>query len=85
MLLDHCYAFGLLLYPSGLKKFLEEGDPCDLLWPALDPPLGPKNTNLVEDVFREECKNDSANQRQGQPSYLNMLEAIEILSPIKFH
>ena len=28
MLLDHCYAFGLLLEPSGLKKkFLEEGDP----------------------------------------------------------
>ena len=22
MLLDHCYAFGLLLYPSGLKSFL---------------------------------------------------------------
>ena len=28
MFLDHCYAFGLLLYPSGLKKkFLKEGDP----------------------------------------------------------
>ena len=28
MLLDHYYAFGLLPYPSGLKKkFLEEGDP----------------------------------------------------------
>ena len=28
MLLDHCYAFGLLLQPSGLKKkILEEGVP----------------------------------------------------------
>ena len=28
MLLDHCYACGLLLYPSSLKqKFDEEGDP----------------------------------------------------------
>ena len=28
MLLDHCYAFGLLLLSSGLKKnFLEEVDP----------------------------------------------------------
>ena len=36
MLLDHCYAFGLLLYPSGLKKkFVEEGDP---QWPILAPP-----------------------------------------------
>ena len=36
MLLDHCYAFGLLLLPSGLeKKFLVEGDP---LWPILAPP-----------------------------------------------
>ena len=25
--LDHCYEFGLLLWPSGLKKFFEEGDP----------------------------------------------------------
>ena len=30
LLLDYCYAFGLLLKPSGLKKFFEEGDP---LWP----------------------------------------------------
>ena len=27
MLLDHCYAFGLLLLPSGMKKFFKEGDP----------------------------------------------------------
>ena len=27
MLLDHCYEFGLLLQPSGLKKFFEEGEP----------------------------------------------------------
>ena len=34
MFLDHCYAFGLLLLPSGLKKkFLEEGDPRDLFLP----------------------------------------------------
>ena len=34
MLLDHCYAFNLLLWPSGLKKkFLEEGDPSDLYLP----------------------------------------------------
>ena len=39
MLLDHCYAFGLLLWPSGLKKFFEEGDPkWPVLAPALDPP-----------------------------------------------
>ena len=25
--LDHCYEFSLLLQPSGLKKFFEEGDP----------------------------------------------------------
>ena len=25
--LDYCYEFGLLLWPSGLKKFFEEGDP----------------------------------------------------------
>ena len=43
-------------------------------------PIGPKNTNLVEDVeillpvkfhqipFEEEVKNVSANQRQGRPS-----------------
>ena len=55
MLLDHCYAFGLLLtYPSGLKKkFVEEGDP---LWPILAPPwicpsadLAEKKTTLVRD------------------------------------
>ena len=37
MLLDHCYEFRLLLYPSSLKKkFVEEGDPA---WPILAPPL----------------------------------------------
>ena len=36
MFLDHCYAFGLLLWPSRLKKkFFEEGDP---LSPILAPP-----------------------------------------------
>ena len=55
MLLDHCYVFGLLLYPSGLKKkFIEEGDPPPLTYfcPALDPPLdgsGQKTTTLVRD------------------------------------
>ena len=28
MLINHCFAFGLLMYPSGLKKkFVEEGGP----------------------------------------------------------
>ena len=27
MLLDHCYEFSLLLYPSGLKKKIFERDP----------------------------------------------------------
>ena len=54
MLLDHCYAFGLSLYHSGLKKnFLKEGDPRDIFFcPALDPPLGGsgrKTTTLVRD------------------------------------
>ena len=54
MFLDHCYAFSLLLYPSGLKKkFLEEGDPLTYFCPALDPPLdgsGRKTTTLVRDL-----------------------------------
>ena len=34
MFLDHRYAFGLLLFPSGLKKkFSEEGAPRDLFLP----------------------------------------------------
>ena len=53
MLLDHCYAFGLLLLSSGLKKkFLEEGDPCDLFWPCPGSPQGEsgrKTTALVRD------------------------------------
>ena len=50
MLLENCYAFGVLLYSSSLKKFFGEGDPVTSFGPALDPPLGrfgPKvNTNL---------------------------------------
>ena len=53
MLLDHCYAFGLLLKPSILKKkFVEEGDPVTYFGPALDPPLGgsgQKTRTLVRD------------------------------------
>ena len=54
MLLDHCYAFGLLLWPSSLKKkFVEEGDPpVTYFCPILDPPLGEsgrKTTTLVRD------------------------------------
>ena len=45
MLLDHCYAFGLLLYPSGLKKnFLKERDP----WPIFAPPWICPWADLVE-------------------------------------
>ena len=34
MLVDHCYAFDLLLKSSGLKKkFVNEGDPHDLFLP----------------------------------------------------
>ena len=51
MLLDHCYEFGLLLYPYGLKKFFEEGDnPCDLFCLALDPPLGKYGKNIFMHV-----------------------------------
>ena len=41
MLLDHCYAFGLSLLPSSLKKkFVEEGTPpLTYFCPANDPPL----------------------------------------------
>ena len=54
MLLDHCYAFGLLMLPSSLnKKFVEEGDPqVTHFCPALDLPLdgsGRKTTTLVRD------------------------------------
>ena len=35
MLLECCYAFGLLLWSSNLKKmFFEEGDPLDLFLPS---------------------------------------------------
>ena len=52
MLLDNCYAFGFLLWPSSLKKkFFGQGDPpLTYFGPALDPPrggFGPKvNTNV---------------------------------------
>ena len=53
MLLGHCYAFCLSLYPSGLKnKFLEEEIPVTYFGPALDQPLdgsGRKTTTLVRD------------------------------------
>ena len=53
MLLDHCYAIGLSLQPSGLKKkFLKGRDPMTSFCPALDPPLGgsgKKTTTLVRD------------------------------------
>ena len=53
MLLDHCYAFGLSLKPSGLKKkFVEEGDPPrDLIWsrPGSAPGrIWPKNNNTCK-------------------------------------
>ena len=53
MLLDHCYEFGLLLWPSGLKKFFEEGEhphPSDLFGLALDPPLGRYGQNIFMHV-----------------------------------
>ena len=53
MLLDHCYAFGVLPFPSSLKKkFVEEGDPVTYFCPTLDLPLdisGRKTTKLVRD------------------------------------
>ena len=53
MLQDHCYPFGLSLWPSSLKKkFLEEGPPVTYFGPALDLPLGGsgrKTTTLVRD------------------------------------
>ena len=46
MFLDHFYAFGFLLLPSGLKKkFPEEGDP---LWPIFAPPWIRPWTDLAE-------------------------------------
>ena len=51
MLLDHCYAFGLSLWLSGLKKFLKEGDPCDLFLPCPGSTPGriwPKNNNTCK-------------------------------------
>ena len=52
MFLDHCFAFGLLLYPSGLKKkFPEEGDPRDLFLPCpVSAPgrIWPKNNNTCK-------------------------------------
>ena len=49
--LDYCYEFGLLLQPSGLKKFFEEGDPPgDLFGLALDPPQGRYGLNIFMHV-----------------------------------
>ena len=52
MLIDHCYALGLLLQPSSLKKkFVEEGDPHDLFMPRLGSTPGriwPKNNNTCK-------------------------------------
>ena len=54
MLLDHCYAFGLLLLPSSLKKkFFEEGTPpapLTYLCLTLDPPLGGYGRNILMHV-----------------------------------
>ena len=52
MLLDHCYVFGLLLQPSGLKKkILEEGAPRDIFTPRPGSAFGPiwqKNNNTCK-------------------------------------
>ena len=53
MLLDHCYTFGLLLWPSNYEEVvLWRGPSLTYYGPALDPPLcqfGPKvNTNVRE-------------------------------------
>ena len=54
MLIDHCYAFGLLQYLSGLKKkFFEEGDPHDLFLPRPGSAPGriwPENNNTCKDL-----------------------------------
>ena len=51
MLVDHCYAFGLSLYPSGLKKKFLEGDPRDLFAPPWIHPvrIWPKTSTIVRD------------------------------------
>ena len=52
MLLDQCYASSLSLLPSSLKKFLEEGGPCDLFLsrPGARPlRIWPKTSTLVRD------------------------------------
>ena len=57
MLLDHCYAFGLLLLPSSLKKnFFEEGTPSPLTYfcLTLDPPLGKYGRNILMHVQSHE-------------------------------
>ena len=53
MLLDHCYTFGLLLWPSNSKKkSFGEGPSLTYYGPALDPPLcgfcPTVNTNVRE-------------------------------------
>ena len=74
MLLDHCYVFGLLLQPFGLKKFIEEEDPRDIFSPVLDPPQGGsgrKTTTLVRDheyfvptKFNQNSSSDSEKSRK---------------------
>ena len=52
MPLDHCYVFGLLLWPFGLKKKFLEGDPRDFLLPrprSAPVRIWPKNNNACRD------------------------------------
>ena len=69
MLLDHCYAFGLSLLPSGLKKkFVEEGPPMTYFGPSLDPPLdgsGRQITTLVRDYEYFIPSKSNQNQSSG--------------------
>ena len=71
MLLDHCYAFGLLLLPSSLKKkFFEEGTPPPPLTyfcHTLDHALGGYGQNILMHVQGHEhfipikfCKHPSS-------------------------
>ena len=54
MFLDHCYAFGLLLYFRSEEEVCwRRGPPVTYIGPALDPPLGGsgrKTTTLVRDL-----------------------------------
>ena len=85
MLLDHCYAFGLSMKPSVLKKFLEEGDTRDLFLPLPGPALGriwPKTTPLVWDYeyfiptkFRKHPPNGSIGKADFMFQYIYMDDA----------